>query len=74
MHINLTSKTPVVYHPYRLSYQEKLKDKNTSIIRETNSEYASPVILVKKKDGSDRMCIDFRALNRIVVRDSYPLP
>ncbi|KAJ0169644.1 hypothetical protein K1T71_014829 [Dendrolimus kikuchii] len=81
MHINLTSDVPVSYHPYRLAYQEKLKvheicrdllDKK--IIRESDSEYASPVILVKKKDGSDRMCVDFRALNRITVRDRYPLP
>lgn len=81
MHINLTSDVPVAYHPYRLSYQEKLKvreivkdllDKN--IIRESDSEYASPIILVKKKDGTDRMCVDFRALNRITIKDRYPLP
>jgi hypothetical protein len=81
MKINVTSDAPIAYHPYRLSYQEKLKvreivgdllDKN--IIRESDSEYASPVILVKKKDGSDRMCVDFRALNRITVKDRYPLP
>ncbi|XP_028169740.1 uncharacterized protein LOC114359509 [Ostrinia furnacalis] len=81
MKINLTSEVPVAYHPYRLSYQEKLKvrdivkdllDKN--IIRESDSEYASPIILVKKKDGTDRMCVDFRALNRITIKDRYPLP
>lgn len=81
MHISLTSETPIVYHPYRLSYKEKLKvreiikdllDKN--IIRESESEYASPVLLVKKRDGSDRLCVDFRALNRITVKDRYPLP
>ncbi|KAJ0175949.1 hypothetical protein K1T71_008123 [Dendrolimus kikuchii] len=81
MHINLTSDVPVSYHPYRLAYQEKLKVReicrdllDKKIIRESDSEYASPVILVKKKDGSDRMCVDFRALNRITVRDRYPLP
>lgn len=81
MHIRLTSDIPVAYHPYRLSYQEKLKVReicqdllDKKIIRESNSEYASPVILVKKKDGSDRMCVDFRALNRITVKDRYPLP
>lgn len=81
MHISLTSEVPVAYHPYRLSYQEKLKVREIcqdllekEIIRESNSEYASPIILVKKKDGSDRMCVDFRALNRITVKDRYPLP
>lgn len=72
MQIKLTSEFPVAYHPYRLSYQDKLKvrelikdllDKN--IIKESTSAYASPIILVKKKDGTDRMCVDFRALNRI---------
>lgn len=81
MHINLTSDAPVVYHPYRLSYQEKIivreiiKDLlEKGIVRESESEYASPILLVKKKDGSNRLCVDFRALNRITVKDRYPLP
>lgn len=80
MHINLTSDVPVAYHPYRLSYQEKLKVREIvkdllekKIIRESDSEYASPIILVKKKDDTDR-CVDFRALNRITIKDRYPLP
>lgn len=47
---------------------------NKNIIRDSGPEYASPIILVKKKDGSDRMCVDFRAVNRITVKDGYPLP
>lgn len=81
MKIKLTSDVPVTYHPYRLSYPEKLKVReiikellDKGIIRESTSEYASPIILVKKKDGTDRMCVDFRALNRITVKDRYPLP
>ncbi len=38
------------------------------------SPWASPIVLVKKKDGIQRFCIDFRKLNKITVRDVYPIP
>lgn len=44
------------------------------IIRVSDSEYASPIVLVRKKNGELRLCIDFRELNKILVRDNYPLP
>lgn len=44
------------------------------IIRESSSEYASPIVLTRKKNGEIRMCIDFRALNKLMTRDNYPLP
>lgn len=81
MQIKLSNHTPVVYRPYKLSYDEKLRVRemvndllDKGIIRESQSEYASPIILIKKKDGSDRMCVDFRALNRSTIKDRYPLP
>lgn len=43
------------------------------VIRES-TEYASPIVLTKKKNGEIRMCIDFRALNKITTRDNFPLP
>lgn len=67
--------------PYRLSPVEREKVQNIvsellehKIIRESKSPFSSPIILVKKKNGEDRMCVDFRELNRNTVRDHYPLP
>ena len=44
------------------------------LIRPSSSPYASSVVLVKKKDGTLRMCIDFRALNKKTIKNRYPIP
>ena len=44
------------------------------IIRESSSDFASPIVLVKKKSGGLRMCVDYRKVNARVKRDAYPLP
>ena len=51
---------------------EELLDKG--FIRPSSSPWGAPVLFVKKKDGSMRLCIDYRGLNRVTVKNKYPLP
>ncbi|GJW30635.1 putative reverse transcriptase domain-containing protein [Tanacetum coccineum] len=72
---------PVAKSPYRLAPSEleelsgqlkELQDKG--FIRPSSSPWGAPVLFVKKKDGSFRMCIDYRELNKLTVKNRYPLP
>ena len=67
--------------PYRLSPLEhrEVKLQITDLlehqaIQPSRSPYGSPVLFVQKKDGSLRMCVDYRALNKLTIHDKYPLP
>ena len=44
------------------------------VIVPSKSPWASPIVLAPKKDGSYRLCIDYRKLNEVTVRDAYPIP
>ena len=44
------------------------------MIRPSKSPFGSPVLFVKKPDGSLRFCVDYHALNNVTVKDKYPLP
>ncbi|GKA35128.1 putative reverse transcriptase domain-containing protein [Tanacetum coccineum] len=72
---------PVARAPYRLSpsemkeLSEQLKVlSNKGFIRPSSSPWGAPVLFVKKKDGSFWMCIDYRELNKLTVKNRYPLP
>ena len=72
---------PIKQAPYRTSQsQRKEIEKHISdmlaqeIITVSSSPWSSPVVLVKKKDGTTRFCIDYRKLNAVTRKDSYPLP
>jgi transposase InsO family protein len=72
---------PVYTTPYRRSpkdheilTEQTLKLLNQNTIESSTSPWCSPVVLVKKKDGGTRFCVDYRKLNDITVKDSFPLP
>ena len=72
---------PISKAPYRMAPAE-LKELQTQLqelldkgfIRPSYSPWGAPVLFVKKKDGSFRMCIDYRELNKVTVKNKYPLP
>lgn len=81
MHIRLTDPTPVQQnynaipkplYPEVKQYVEDLLNKGW--VRKSRSAYSSPVVCVRKKDGSLRLCVDYRKLNQKTIPDRHPLP
>ncbi|GAU37779.1 hypothetical protein TSUD_158600 [Trifolium subterraneum] len=73
--------TPFNLHPYRFSLVQKdVIDKlvhdmlDQGIVQHSTSPFASPTILVRKKDGLWRFCVDFRRLNELTIKDRFPIP
>jgi hypothetical protein len=66
---------------YRLSFKQKdtmealiLQLLQNKLIRHSVNPYSSPAILVKKKDGTWRLCIDYRKLNKLTIKNKYTIP
>ncbi|GFW08679.1 retrovirus-related Pol polyprotein from transposon 297 [Trichonephila clavipes] len=81
MKIILSDEKPIAQRSRRLSLPEKREVEKQidewleqGIIRESCSDFSSPVVVCKKKDGTMRLCIDYRKLNKKIVKDRYPLP
>ena len=79
--IELKATTPIRLPPYRLPHayyesvrQELREMENDGIIEQSTSEWAFPIVLVKKKDGTMRMCVDYRRLKEHSRTDAYPMP
>ena len=80
--IDVASRTKPISKPaYRLSASEAVEVErqladylSKGFIRKSFSPWALPILLVKKKDGSMRMCVDYRSLNAVTIKNKYPLP
>jgi hypothetical protein len=72
---------PLAKAPYQMNH-EKLKELKVQLeelltkryIKPNKSQYGAPILFVHKKDGILRMCVDYRALNKVTMKNQYPLP
>ncbi|GBM35453.1 Retrovirus-related Pol polyprotein from transposon 297 [Araneus ventricosus] len=81
LNILVKSNEPISHQPRRLPFSEKkivltqvAEWLEQGIVEPCSSEYSSPVVIVRKKNGTPRVCIDYRRLNKVVVKDRFPLP
>jgi hypothetical protein len=73
--------SPITKRPCRMTASELAELKKqlgdlqqSGFIRPSSSPWGAPVLFFKKKDGSMRMCVDYRALNEVTIKNKYPLP
>ena len=71
MRLPFRRQSPVVRDIKQQQVKEMLRDE---VIRPSTSPWASPVVMVKKKDGSMRFCVDFCKVNDATIKDAHPLP
>lgn len=81
MNIVLSDESPVASSPRRISlYEQKIVEQeiknwmDLGIIKPSCSDFSAPLVLCKKKDNSYRLCVDFRRLNKKIIKDRFPLP
>jgi len=79
--IDTGSSSPIRQYPRRLPYAFRSETKaqvegmlEQGVIQPSSSPWASPIVLVKKKDGTFRFCVDYRKLNSVTKKDAHPLP
>ena len=80
-HIDTGSSKPVRQPPRRLPWAKRedaekciQEMQEQGVIEPSSSPWSSPIVLVQKKDGTNRFCVDYRRLNEVTHKDSYPLP
>ena len=81
MQIDIGKNVAIKMKPYRTPIKNReVIDKainemlDADVIKRSRSPWSFPVVIVDKKDGSKRFCVDFRKLNQITKKNSYPLP
>ena len=79
--IKLNDNTPISQKPYRTPFaKEKVINESIQkmlemkVVEHSDSDWSSPIVLVKKSNGSERFCVNYRKLNDVIIKDRFPTP